>query len=172
MPISTNKADLLAVFDRDYAKLEGTLSCVTEQIADLSAAGEDATIKAVVAHRAHWIGLFFTWYEGGVAERDVQTPAPGYKWNQLKAYNAPVYAAAAERSWPELMADFSAAAARLRAFIVESDDDHLYTKGLYPWMNTWTLGRWIEAAGPSHFRSARAYVRKVLRQSGGSKAAP
>jgi len=165
MPAATNAHDLLAVFDKDLAKLQKTLDGVDEDMASKHAVADEATIKGVIAHRTHWIGLFFDWYEGGVAGKAVETPAPGVKWNQLKTYNAPIYAAANGRSWSELKAEFDAAVARLRTFIAEGDDNLLYVKGLYPWMNNWTIGRWAEASGPSHFRSANTYIRKVLREN-------
>lgn len=165
MPAATTRDELLAVFDRELAKLARTLDTVDETSAALHAADDTATIKGVIAHRTHWIGLFFDWYRGGVAGETVETPAPGVKWNQLKAYNAPIYENANPRPWSELRAEFDAAVARLRAFIADNDDDLLYVPGLYDWMNKWTLGRWAEAAGPSHFRSANAHIRKVLRDN-------
>ncbi|MCR9121570.1 MAG: ClbS/DfsB family four-helix bundle protein [Phyllobacteriaceae bacterium] len=165
MPAATNAQELLAAFDRDLAKLQKTLDGVDEAMASRHTAADAVTIKGVIAHRTHWIGLFFDWYEGGVAGETVETPAPGVKWNQLKAYNAPIYEAANGRPWSELRSEFDAAAARLRAFIAENGDDLLYVKGLYPWMNNWTIGRWAEASGPSHFRSANTHIRKVLREN-------
>lgn len=142
-----------------------TLAKIDDEAAHLHTADDETTIKGVVAHRTHWIGLFFTWYEGGVAGEDVQTPAPGYKWNQLKDYNAAIYRNANARAWTDLNSELQTAVDRLRAFIAGHGDDVLYAPGLYPWMNTWTLGRWAEASGPSHFRSANTYIRKVLRQA-------
>lgn len=165
MPAATNAQELLAVFDKELAKLQKTLDGVDEDLAGRHTAADAVTIKGVIAHRTHWIGLFFDWYEGGVAGETVETPAPGVKWNQLKAYNAPIYEAANGRPWPELKREFDAAAARLRAFIAGNDDEVLYVKGLYPWMNNWTIGRWAEASGPSHFRSANTHIRKVLREN-------
>lgn len=166
MPAATNAQDLLAVFDKELARLQKTLDGVDEAMASRHTADDAVTIKGVIAHRTHWIGLFFDWYADGVAGKTVETPAPGVKWNQLKAYNAPIYEAANGRRWSDLRAEFDAATARLRAFIAESDDALLYEPGLYDWMNTWTIGRWAEASGPSHFRSANSYIRKVLRESG------
>ena len=165
MPAAVSKDELLAAFDRDLARLMKTLKRVDGSMASLHAADDKTTIKGVIAHRTHWIGLFFVWYEGGVAGETVRTPAPGVKWNQLKAYNAPIYEGANERPWTELLDAFEAACARLRRFIADGDDALLYTGGLYGWMNAWTIGRWAEAAGPSHFRSANAYIRKALREN-------
>ena len=65
----------------------------------------DATsIKHVVGHRAHWIELFLGWYADGLAGGTVEIPAPGYKWNQLKAYNAMVRKQQADLNWRDVAA--------------------------------------------------------------------
>ena len=163
MPAAANKADLLAVFDKDLAKLRKTLENVDEDKAHLSTPDDPCTIKGIIAHRTHWIGLFHGWYEDGVAGREVHLPAKGYKWNQLKDYNAPLYAKGDETPWAELTAGFAAACNGLRAFIVDHDDRDLYQSGAHPWTGKWTLGRFAEASGPSAFRSANTYIRKALR---------
>ncbi|WP_174802166.1 ClbS/DfsB family four-helix bundle protein [Martelella limonii] len=163
MPAATNKSELLAVFDKDLAKLRKTLTEVDEETSTLSAPDDPVTIKGIIAHRTHWMGKLHHWYEDGVAGREVFVPAKGYKWNQLKAYNAPLYAKGDETPWAELLSNFDAACDRLRSFIVSRQDLELYTKGVHAWTGTWTLGRYAEAAGPSHFRSANSYIRKTLK---------
>ncbi|HBS49323.1 MAG TPA: DfsB family protein [Rhodobacteraceae bacterium] len=165
MPAATNKADLLAVFDKDLAKLRKTLDGVDEAKASLSTPDDDTTIKGVIAHRTHWMGMFHGWYEDGAAGRAVHVPAKGCKWNQLKEYNAPLYAKGNETPWAELLSDFEAACDKLRRFIAAQEDDTLYTSGAHAWTGKWTLGRFTEASGPSHFRSANTYIRKAMRNA-------
>lgn len=163
MPAATNKTDLLAVFDKDLAKLRETLGGIDAEQACLSSVEDDTTIKGVIAHRTLWIGMFHTWYEDGIAGREVHVPAKGYKWNQLKAYNATLYAKGDVADWAELRSEFDAACDRLRAFVAAHDEADLYAAGAHAWTGKWTLGRYAEASGPSHFRSANTYILKVLR---------
>ncbi|MEJ8561953.1 ClbS/DfsB family four-helix bundle protein [Yoonia sp. GPGPB17] len=163
MPAATNKPELLATFDKDLAKLRKTLDGVDEEHASLSAPDDGTTIKGVVAHRTHWMSMFHQWYEDGVAGREVHVPAKGYKWNQLKEYNAPLYAKGNAMDWDNLRSEFDVACDTLRAFIAEHDEGDLYKAAAHAWTGKWTLGRFAEASGPSHFRSANTYIRKVLR---------
>jgi hypothetical protein len=165
MPAATNKTELLAVFDKDLATLRKTLDGVDEARSASSAPGDDTTIKGVIAHRTHWMGMFHRWYEDGQAGRTVHMPAEGVKWNQLRDYNAPLYAQGNATAWTTLLSEFNAACDRLRAFIEARDDAELYTGGVHDWTGKWTLGRYAEASGPSHFRSANAYIRKALRNA-------
>lgn len=164
MPAATNKADLIAITEKEFAKLERLLVSLNDEQAGYIDPDDQQSIKDTIAHRAHWLGLFFVWYEGGLAGEEVQTPAPGYKWNQLKAYNAGVIEASRKQSWEEILSDFRSGHIKLLDFIKSGNDVLLYTPKLYPWMNTWTLGRWAEANGASHYRSAAKYVRKLIKQ--------
>ena len=161
MPAATSKTELLKVFDTEWAKLDNLLTTITDEQSRWSEDG--VSIKAVIGHRIHWLGLFWSWYDAGAAGERVETPAPGYKWNQLKAYNAPIYAAADKQDWAGLVAQFRAEAADFRARLDRLENTELYTAKRYDWTNDWTLGRWAESAAPSHFRSAAKLIRKIVR---------
>ncbi|MEL6878803.1 MAG: ClbS/DfsB family four-helix bundle protein [Pseudomonadota bacterium] len=161
-----NREELLAIHDKEYAKLIKLLDGLNEDAASWSTVDDDTRVKDILAHRAHWIGLFFTWYEGGKNGKDVQTPAPGYKWNQLKPYNAMVREKYHDLAWPKVLAKLGEQHEKLRAFIEGENDAELYTRHIYPWLNNWTVGRWAEASGASAYRSAAKYIRKTVREHG------
>ena len=158
-----NKDDLQALMQKDHARLMKTLDTVDDALAVTPMPEDGITIKDTIDHRTHWIGLFFKWYADGKAGREVHLPAPGYKWNQLKEYNAKVRAASQGKSWQAVLADFADAHDRLSAFIAAADNSELYTEKPYAWTGKWTLGRYAEASGPSHYRSANTYIRKLIR---------
>ncbi|MDJ0628210.1 MAG: ClbS/DfsB family four-helix bundle protein [Rhodobacter sp.] len=162
MPAATNKGDLIAVSDTEFAKLQAALDKVPEARAREKDA-DGTSVTDVVAHRAHWIDLFLGWYTDGQAGREVQFPAPGYKWSDLKAYNAALRDRQAGVSWAEARAELQAAHARLMTFLSGLDDAVLYGGPMKGARNDWTTGRWAEAAGASHYRSAAKYVRARLR---------
>jgi hypothetical protein len=164
MPAATDKTTLLTRLDTDYAKLEALLDTVPETRA-LAAdpEGDPATIKDIVGHRAAWIDLFLGWYADGQAGKDVALPAPGYKWSDLKRFNADLRARQADMGWDaarKLLADNHH---RLRAFLGSMEDAALYGGPMKGGRNAWTTGRWAEAAGPSHYRSAARTIRARLR---------
>jgi hypothetical protein len=165
MSAATNRADLIVVTEKEYAKLRRLIDPIPEARA-LVPDADGWSIRDIIVHRTHWSGLFFVWKTGGEAGEAVQTPAPGYKWNQLRAYNATIRAAASETGWSAACADLATAHGRMMAYLRGADEAELYTPGLYPWMNRWTLGRWAEAAGASHYRSAAKAIRKMLRDQG------
>lgn len=155
-----NRQELLALSEKEFARLLKTIEDVDDRQAGI-AGEDDISIKDTIAHRTHWIGLFLGWYADGKAGKAVETPAPGYKWNQLKEYNAQVRARSRGLSWQECRSALQEKHDALMALLTSLDDAELYTTHRYPWMKDWTIGRWAEASGPSHYRSAAKYIRKI-----------
>lgn len=161
MPAQT-KADLLKVTDKEYAKLRALVADLDDDTACLKDA-DGISIKDIIAHRAHWIDLFLGWYAAGQAGEPVFFPAKGYKWNELPRYNADLRARQADLSWAQAWEMLSSRYQDLHGFITAFEGSALYDGPMKGAKNAWTTGRWAEAAGPSHFRSASKYIRARLR---------
>jgi hypothetical protein len=162
MPAATTKKELQAVAKKEFDKLNKLLSGIDAETA-MSKDDDDTSIKDTVAHRAHWIGLFLGWYTDGVAGKAVLFPAEGYKWNDLKRYNADLRATQSDLDWKTARSMLETANQQLLSFIEAHTDADLYDGPMAGANNTWTPGRWAEAAGPSHYRSAAKCIRARLR---------
>ena len=165
MPAAVTKAELLAVAAREFDALTALLDRVDDELT-LAKDDDDTSVKDIVAHRAHWIGLFLGWYHDGLDGKTVSFPAAGYKWNELKRYNADLRARQADLSWIEACAQLQHAHDELIGFIEAHSNEDLYGGPMAGANNDWTPGRWAEAAGPSHYRSASKYIRGRLRAAG------
>ncbi len=161
MPAATNKPDLIAVTQKEYAKLQKLIAPLNEATAMRKV--DDLSIKDIIGHRAHWISLFLGWYHDGQAGKEVHFPACGYKWNELLRYNAALRAAQADMSWAETCDLLAANTTKLLDFMENHDDAALYCAPMKGANNHWTAGRWAEASGASHFRSASKYIGKAVK---------
>jgi hypothetical protein len=145
---------------KEWAKLDALIDTVPE--AGRPHPFEDHTsIKDVIAHRAHWIGLFFQWLDEG---EQAQMPDHGVKWSELKPYNTGLR----ERhtgplSWAEVRGRLSARMRDCCEWMEDTDEATMYGGPMPGGNGKWTTGRFAEAAGPSHYRSAAKYVRACLR---------
>ena len=157
-----NKTDLLDLTDREYQKLMKLIAAIPENQA-LIKDDDETSIKDVIAHRAHWIDLFLGWYRDGQAGKTVHFPTEGYKWSELKRYNANLRQAQQGLDWKASVSALEKGHGRLRDFIQSLDDNQLYSGPMKGAKNNWTTGRWAEAAGPSHYRSAAKYIRARLK---------
>ncbi|MEP2715351.1 ClbS/DfsB family four-helix bundle protein [Pseudophaeobacter sp.] len=161
---ATTKDELLDVTQKEFAKLTKLITSIDHQTA-MKKRDEDTSIKDVVAHRAHWIALFLGWYADGQADKEVFFPAPGYKWNDLKRYNADLRQRQADLDWAAARDMLNQNHEALVAFINGCSDAELYGGPMKGAQNAWTPGRWAEAAGPSHFRSAAKFLRSALKST-------
>lgn len=157
----THKADLIALTQKEYTKLHKLIAPLDQATAMLSEDG--VSIKDVIGHRAHWIDLFLGWYKDGRAGKQVFFPAQGYKWNDLKRYNADLRMAQSHLDWAAVCHVLQCRHETLVGFLSDHSETELYGGPMQGANNAWTPGRWAEAAGPSHYRSAAKYIRAVLR---------
>ncbi|GAA0778057.1 ClbS/DfsB family four-helix bundle protein [Roseibium denhamense] len=161
MPAQT-KQELLNAAEAEFEKLT---TIMDDLPAMLRLEQDEAGIapKDILGHRAHWIELFLGWYRDGQAGRKVFFPAGGYKWNETKRYNADLRARQKGLSWSSARALLETNHVELLALIESLTDQQLYGAPMKGSNNKWTTGRWAEAAGSSHYRSATKYLRQRLR---------
>lgn len=164
MPAATSKSGLLTVTRQEFSKLTALIGPLSEATA-LFQDNEDICIRDVIVHRAHWIDLFMGWVDDGKAGREVHIPAKGYNWGQIKAYNNRVRAEHADMRWSEAQGWLHDQHAALLKLILSMSDEELYGAPM-PGQTRWTTGRYAEASGASHYRSAGRYVRAQLRAQG------
>ena len=163
---ATNKTDLLAVTRKEYDKLSKLIQSLDAASA-MKKRDDDTSIKDVIAHRAHWIDLCLGWYTDGQAGKEVHFPAKGYKWNELKRYNADLRARQTGLGWDEAVAQLHDRITKLITFVEGLSELQLYGGPMKGAKNNWTPGRWMEAAGPSHFRSAAKFIRTSIKADQG-----
>ncbi|MCK7610910.1 ClbS/DfsB family four-helix bundle protein [Roseibium sediminicola] len=161
MPAKTKK-ELLALADKEFDKLQRLLDDMPAMLR-LEKDADETSPKDIVGHRAHWIQLFLGWYHDGRDGKEVFFPAKGYKWNELKRYNAELRQKQSSLSWPSARSLLETGHAELLALLESLEDEDLYAGPMKGANNDWTAGRWAEAAGPSHYRSAVKYLRQRIR---------
>jgi hypothetical protein len=159
----TNKTDLINLTVKEYIKLKKLIGPLDERKANQGVEG--TSVKDIISHRAHWIDLFLGWYNDGMAGKTVYFPAKGYKWNDLKRYNADLRKQQAHLDWDAARDILQDRYDLLVQFLTEKSDDELYAASMRGAYHKWTPGRWAEAAGPSHYRSAAKFIRLVLRST-------
>ncbi|MHA7774050.1 ClbS/DfsB family four-helix bundle protein [Roseibium sp. M-1] len=162
-----NKQELLAITAKEYGKLQSLLDELPAMLR-LEKDADGISPKDIIGHRAHWIDLFLGWYRDGQAGREVYLPAKGYKWNETARYNAELRQKQAGLSWRSARSLFESNHADLVALMESLSEEDLYGGPMKGSNNAWTTGRWAEAAGPSHCRSAAKYLRQRMRVYSGA----
>mgnify|MGYP001794109405 CR=1 FL=1 len=157
----TTKLDLLAVLETEWCKLFALIDTVPEDTR-LAKDASGVSIKDILGHRAVWIDLFLGWIAQSEAGAPVHMPAQGYKWNDLARLNASIRADQTDLDWTDAVALLEDRKQALVAALTAV----LYAAPMSGGNGRWTLGRYAEAAGPSHFRSAAKVIRARMKASG------
>lgn len=159
---AASKTELLSVTETEFEKLRILIDALESDTA-LRHREDNTSIKDVIAHRAHWIELFLGWYHDGLAGKPVYFPAKGYKWSDLKRYNVALRDRQAHLTWADTISLLDANHQKLMALIHSLSNSQLYGSAMKGAKNAWTPGRWAEAAGASHYRSASKSIRACMR---------
>ncbi|MEM0948969.1 MAG: ClbS/DfsB family four-helix bundle protein [Pseudomonadota bacterium] len=164
MPAAQTKDELVSACADAFARLQTDLAKVPEPLANAPDA-EGWSVCAVIAHRAYWIDLFLGWWSDGKAGRPVRMPAPGYSWQDVKALNTRLRSDQAVLTWGDARKLLDDRHKRLMTLLNELDDARLYGGPMTGGNGKWTTGRYAEAAGASHYRSAQRFVRRRMKEA-------
>ncbi len=160
MPIAKSKSELIQEMEKEYRLLKGSLAGINADRFASPGVCHEWSVKDVVAHLVAWKRMFLGWYAEGLQGGNPPTPAADLKWNQLPELNDRIY-----RPWQGVpsgvvLAEFEATYAMMLELARALPEEHLFQKGLYPWMRVWPLARWIAANTSSHYRWARTRIRR------------
>ena len=157
--VATSRDELQAVTEREWDKLAILLDDVDPGFA-MQKDEDGVSIKDVIGHRAHWLKLLLGWHEDGVAGREIVYPAPGYNGNETHRYNADLRAKQDHLGWSDVRSMLEDSHWQLIGLVADCPD--LYDGPMVA-PHKWTTGRWAEANGSSHYRSAAKYIRSRKR---------
>ena len=98
----TSKEALIEEIQKTASQFIGEFDNVADEDSDLRLEGVDRTPREMIAYQLGWMGLIRGWDRDELAGKEVITPAPGYKWNQMGAVYEGFYATYNTKSLSEL----------------------------------------------------------------------
>ena len=119
-----------------------------------------------LSYQLGWLHLLLDWEaqeKNGVA---VQTPAAGYKWNQLGALYEQFYQRYGQLSLKEQQQQLTQLVEELCQWISTLSDTELFEPGQRKWATTkaqWPLYKWIHINSVAPFTNFRTKIRKWKR---------
>ncbi|WP_330654329.1 ClbS/DfsB family four-helix bundle protein [Faecalicatena faecalis] len=137
---------------------------MVEDDSDLRLEGVDRTPREMLAYQLGWMGLIRGWDSDELAGKEVITPAPGYKWNQMSAIYEGFYATYNAQSLSELKQMYKQAVADLLNWLQDFSDDELFQPGGRKWAQStpsnWPIWKWIHINTAAPFKTFRSKIRK------------
>ncbi|QIB68897.1 ClbS/DfsB family four-helix bundle protein [Aminipila butyrica] len=124
----------------------------------------DRTPQEIIAYQLGWMKLLRSWDKDELAGKEVVTPSPGYKWNQLGGLYQSFYAQYQEESLSELIELFGSTVEELIHWLDGFSDEELFCSGGRKWASStpsnWPIWKWVHINTVAPFKSFRSKIRK------------
>ena len=118
--------------------------------------GADRTPAQMLAYQLGWMDLLLGWERDERAGREVVTPAPGYRWNQLGDLYSSFYEQWRDASLPQLREAFRERVDGVVALVASLSRDELFTSGQRAWASStpsaWPVAKWVHINTSTRWR--------------------
>ncbi len=160
----TKKALLAELMDEWDRLMESLDEASDRQLTRRGRNDADWSIKDVLTHLFDWENRGVDWWEAGRRSEEVELPAPGFNWGEIRALNDAILRRHRRKSLSTVRAELLAAHQRSLKAIAKTDDEELTTIGYATWTGkSWTLSDYFRANTASHYRWARKKIRRWLK---------
>lgn len=159
-----SKEALIEEIQKTAAQFIGEFDDISGNDSDLRLEGVDRTPREMIAYQLGWMGLIRGWDSDELAGKEVITPAPGYKWNQMGAIYEGFYAAYSTQSLSALKQLYQEAVSGLIDWLENFSADELFQPGGRAWAQStasnWPIWKWIHINTAAPFKTFRGKIRK------------
>ena len=125
-----------------------------------SGACEEWSVKDILAHLHAWHMLFLTWYQLGMSGDKPAMPAPGYNWKQTPELNQAIFEEYQDEEYDSILHSLRESHQEVTAIIHKHSDQELFTKRLYKWTGSTSLGSYLVSNTSSHYNWAHDLIHK------------
>ena len=156
------KNELLSQSEENYDKL---LSLIKSLSADklegnFPKGTLNRNVKDVIMHLHSWHLLFLTWYKLGMKGEKPEMPASGYTWKTMPDLNKELWKKNKSVELKDGMKLFKASHKKVFKIIQTHSDKELFTKKMYPWTGSTSLGMYLSSNAASHYVWAIKLIKK------------
>lgn len=134
MRVYTNKEELITEIKQRYQKYIAEFENIPEDLRDRRTDEVDKTLSENLSYQLGWLSLLLGWEEKAGIE--VQTPAEGYKWNNLGRLYQLFYDTYGEETLDEQMQQLNKKVMDLCLWIETLTDKELFEPEQRKWATT------------------------------------
>ena len=151
------------LFIREFAE-------VPEEGWDQLVDGVDRTPRQMIAYQLGWMELLLGWEREEQAGATVVTPAPGFKWNQLRGLYESFYQSWETNAVDDLINRFEVLLDEVVQLVNGLTEAELFESGQRAWASStpsaWPVWKWIHINTVAPFTTFRTKIRKWKKLSG------
>jgi len=165
MPKPTNKSELLTQSRENYEALISLLKSLPQEKleSDFPKGTLNRNVRDVVIHLHSWHILFLGWYKVGMKGVKPQMPAEGYTWSTLPPLNKKLWKDNQKINLNTAMKLFKSSHKKVHKIIDTHSNKELFTKKLYPWTGSTSLGAYLTSNAASHYAWAIKLIKKCTK---------
>lgn len=124
----------------------------------------DRTPQEIIAYQLGWMKLLLGWDKDERCGKEVVTPAPGYKWNQLGNLYQGFYKQYQDESLSMLVDLFNSTVDELIQWLSYFSEEELFCPEGRKWASStpsnWPVWKWVHINTVAPFKSFRSKIRK------------
>jgi hypothetical protein len=164
----TNKDDLLSLAQVNFDKLLDFIASIPENCRETgySLNGRDRTIRDVLCHLHEWHCMMERWYLEGLEGKTPIIPGEGYTWRTLPALNHEIWKRCQDTSFADSLSSLKKSHKNMLKLISGIPNEDLFSKNVYKWTKTTTLGAYFVSATSSHYDWALKTLRPIRKMIG------
>lgn len=159
-----NRQELITEIEKRADLFIKEFAAIEESDKDKFIEDIDRTPCQMIAYQLGWLNLLMQWDNDEAKGKDVITPAPGYKWNNMGGLYQSFYDQYADRTLVELQAQFEQTVTTFVGWLAGFTDEDLFTAGSRKWASStpsnWPVWKWIHINSVAPFKSFRSKIRK------------
>lgn len=166
MPRPTTKQDLIIAATEQFAKLWKLIDSMPEekQHASFSFEDRDKNLCDVLIHLYEWHQMLQRWYTVGVLEGGTPAvPGEGYTWKTLPALNMKIWKQYQNVPLEDAKSMLKDSHKMVMELIDKHTNDELFSRGVYKWTKTSTLGAYFIGSTSSHYDWAMKKIKRHIK---------
>jgi len=160
------KQELIDEIKMRYEKYDADFEGIPDSKKDKRIEGVDKTPSENLSYQLGWVNLLLDWDRKERMGEVVETPAPGYKWNNLGGLYQTFYEQYGKYSLDDQRQMLRKAVEDLYDWIDTLSDDDLFKPGIKKWATTsamWPVYKWVHVNTVAPFTNFRTKIRKWKR---------
>ncbi len=164
----TQKADLLQAASAEWDQLWKLMDSMSEEEQNASFVLEDRDrkLRDVLVHLYEWHRMVENWHRIGTLEGGMpDVPGKGYTWKTLPELNRKIWEKHQGVPLGEAKAMLQKSHEMILRLIESHTQEELFSKGIYQWTKSSTLGSYFVSCTSSHYDWAIKKIKKQRKAS-------
>lgn len=164
MPTYQNKEELIKEIDKRAKLFIDEFDEVSEEDKDYMVEGVDRSPSQMISYQLGWLNLLMQWDSDELNNKEVITPADGYKWNNLGGLYEDFYRQYRAYSLNELKDLFKSSVKEFTSWLDTFTNEELFSQDIRKWASStasrWPIYKWAHINSVAPFKSFRSKIRK------------